>query len=111
MREGPLFAIYDLYPVTPRHTLLITSRHVASSRDLTPEEWLAVHRLAIRVCDQLKLQDPSIEGFNLGVNDGEVAGQSVFHMHFHVIPRRRFDVPVARGGIRGIIPGKADYPG
>ncbi len=108
--DGPCVAIRDHYPVSPGHTLIIPRRHAASFRDLTPEEWAAAHRLAKALASDLQQEDPSIQAFNLGINDGLTAGQTIPHVHIHLIPRRTGDVRRPRGGIRGVIPGKADYP-
>lgn len=108
-RDGPCIAFRDGFPVSPGHTLVIPLRHVASFRDLTPDEWAAMHRLAQRLADDLLADDPSIRGFNFGLNDGVCAGQSVFHCHAHLIPRRDGDHPHPRGGVRAVIPGKANY--
>ena len=80
-----------------------------SFRELTPDEWAAAHRLAQKLAADLQAADPTIAGFNFGANDGETAGQSVFHCHLHLIPRRAGDHPAPRGGIRGVIPHKAHY--
>jgi len=108
--DGPCIAFRDGFPVSDGHTLIIPRRHVASFRNLTPEEIAAIHRLAGKLADELQSEDSSITGFNFGANDGTDAGQSVFHCHFHLIPRRTGDHPSPRGGIRGVIPGRADYP-
>ena len=63
------------------------------------------------LADRLQREDESIQGFNLGINDGATAGQTVFHAHVHWIPRRSGDVRRPRGGVRGVIPGKQDYLG
>ena len=107
--DGPCVAFRDGFPVSAGHTLIIPRRHVASFRDLTPDEWAAAHRLATTLAAELQAADPSIAGFNFGANDGETAGQSVFHCHLHLIPRRAGDHPAPRGGIRGVIPCKAHY--
>jgi diadenosine tetraphosphate (Ap4A) HIT family hydrolase len=108
--DGPCFAIRDLYPVSPGHTLIIPRRHVASFRELTADEWAAVHRLAKAVFEDLAARDGAVQACNLGINDGRLAGQTVPHAHIHLIPRRAGDVRRPRGGVRGVIPGKADYP-
>jgi ATP adenylyltransferase len=108
--DGPCIAFRDGFPVADGHTLVIPRRHVASFRDLTPDEWAAAHRLAIRLAADLQAADPTIAGFNFGANDGAAAGQTIFHCHLHLIPRRNGDHPAPRGGIRAVIPGKADYP-
>ena len=107
--DGPCIAFRDGFPVSAGHTLIIPRRHVASFRDLAPDEWAAAHRLAKKLAADLQAADPSIAGFNFGANDGETAGQSVFHCHLHLIPRRPGDHPAPRGGIRGVIPHKAHY--
>jgi len=101
----------DNYPVTTGHTLIIPIRHIASFQEMSKEEWTAVHELAVLLTAELQKNDPSIEGFNLGINDGETAGQTIPHAHIHLIPRRRGDVENPRGGIRHVIPGKGNYPG
>ena len=104
-----LVAIRDGFPVSTGHTLLIPRRHVASFRDLAPAEWADVLALARDLSAELQASDPSITGFNLGINDGAVAGQSIFHCHIHLIPRRTGDHPHPRGGVRGVIPAKQGY--
>ncbi|MBU0679195.1 MAG: HIT family protein [Verrucomicrobia bacterium] len=111
LRDDLCMAFYDTYPVTEGHVLIVPHRTIASFREMSDEEWLSVLDLARRISGQLRAEDPSIEGFNLGINDGEVAGQTVFHAHIHLIPRRKGDVPNPRGGVRWIFPDKADYTG
>lgn len=109
--EHPLaVAVTDAYPVTAGHTLVLPRRHVASWSELTRPEGLAVDRLAQRVRAQREAEDPSITGFNLGVNDGLDAGQTIPHAHMHVIPRRSGDTSNPTGGVRGVIPGRQHYP-
>ena len=102
-------AIRDGFPVSPGHTLVIPRRHVASFRDLTPDEWAEVLPFVQRLAADLQAADPAIAGFNLGINDGPVAGQSIFHCHIHLIPRRDGDHPAPRGGVRAVIPRKQNY--
>lgn len=109
--DGVCCAIRDHYPVSPGHTLIIPRRHVASFRDMTSDEWNSVHRLAADLAGKMQAEDTSIQGFNLGINDGRPAGQTIMHAHIHLIPRRSGDVRRPEGGIRGVIPGKARYPG
>ncbi|MFV8817131.1 HIT family protein [Haliea sp. E17] len=103
------FAIEDGYPVTPGHALVIPKRHVVDYFGLSTEELLACHALVHELRTLLLDNDETIAGFNLGMNAGEVAGQTVFHSHIHVIPRRAGDVTSPRGGIRHLIPGKGGY--
>lgn len=101
-------ALLDAFPVAEGHTLVVPKRHVASLFDLPEEEQAAVWGLVAVVRDKLmaKLKP---DGFNVGVNDGAAAGQTVMHAHVHVIPRFKGDVADARGGVRWIIPSKAQY--
>jgi ATP adenylyltransferase len=104
-----LFVIRDLFAVTEHHTLIIPKRHVSSYFDLTPEELGEVPSVLKNQKYLIEGIDPSITGFNIGINIGKDAGQTVFHCHIHLIPRRKGDVLNPRGGIRNIIPGKGDY--
>ena len=103
------YAIRDAFPVTPLHTLVIPKRHVRGYFELGRPELNACHRLLEQEKKAIEQADPSVEGFNLGVNDREVAGQSIFHCHLHLIPRRKGDVEDPTGGVRHVIPGKGDY--
>jgi diadenosine tetraphosphate (Ap4A) HIT family hydrolase len=98
----------DIHPVTPRHLLIVTRRHVADFFDTTPEEQASLLLLLRRARAWLQ-HEYQPEGFNVGVNVGEVAGQTVPHVHLHLIPRYRGDTPEPRGGVRGVIPGKQSY--
>jgi ATP adenylyltransferase len=103
------YAVRDGYPATPLHTLVIPRRHVSGYFELGQPELNACHRLLEREKLAIERADGSVEGFNVGVNDGEVAGQTVFHCHIHLIPRRRDDVVDPTGGVRNVIPGKGGY--
>jgi len=108
--DGPIVRVLrDLYPVSDGHLLVIPRRHVASWDDASPEERAAVMMAVDDARALARTRDTSIDGFNIGWNDGEVAGQTVMHLHLHVIPRRRGDVADARGGIRWIFPARARY--
>lgn len=98
----------DTHPVTPGHLLLITRRHVADFFETTAVERLALLDLLQQARDLL-VQERQPDGFNVGVNVGEAAGQTVAHVHIHLIPRYRGDTPVPRGGVRGVIPDKQSY--
>ena len=101
-------AFFDGFPVSPGHALIIPRRHVASLFDLTKEENQDMINLAesVRIIIDEKYHP---DGYNIGVNVGEAAGQSIFHVHMHVIPRYKGDVPNPRGGVRGVIPDKQNY--
>lgn len=101
-------AFYDRYPVSPGHTLIIPKRHVASFFSLNRDEIWKINDLAV-VCKAILQDIYHPTGFNLGVNIGRDAGQSVFHCHVHLIPRYHGDVANPLGGVRGVIPGKQNY--
>jgi diadenosine tetraphosphate (Ap4A) HIT family hydrolase len=101
-------AFIDAFPVTEGHTLIVPIRHVASVFHLSDEEQAAVWKLVAQVRAKLTAQLKP-DGFNVGVNDGAAAGQTVMHAHVHVIPRRKGDVADPRGGVRWIMPTKAPY--
>jgi ATP adenylyltransferase len=103
------FAIRDGFPVTDLHTLIIPKRHVADFFDLYQPELNAIHDLLSRQRQSIMHEDKSVTGFNVGINAGKSAGQTVFHVHIHLIPRRNGDVEEPRGGIRGVIPRKQSY--
>ena len=102
-------AIKDLYPVTEGHTLIIPSRHVESFFELTRDEEIAMLDMLISQKEELSQLDTTITGFNVGINDGEDAGQTIMHCHIHLIPRRKGDMESPRGGVRGVIPDKQSY--
>ena len=102
-------AIKDLYPVTEGHTLIIPSRHVESFFELTRDEEIAMLDMLSSQKEELSQLDTTITGFNVGINDGEDAGQTIMHCHIHLIPRRKGDMESPRGGVRGVIPGKQSY--
>jgi len=101
-------AFLDSFPVNPGHTLIVPKRHVADYFELTIHEqralWLVVNR-----CKALIQKRFNPDGFNVGINVGEMAGQSIFHVHIHLIPRYKGDVENPRGGVRGVIPNKQSY--
>lgn len=103
------YVIIDGFEVTKGHSLIIPKRHVSDYFSLTQAEINAVNQLILIRKDQLTDQDRSIEGFNIGINNGEVAGQTIFHCHIHLIPRRKGDVANPKGGVRHIIPERGDY--
>ena len=108
LETGTTLAFLDAYPVTEGHALVTPKRHVASIFELPPEELDALWR-QVAIVRKLLAKKYSPDAFNIGVNDGPEAGQTVPHAHIHVIPRRKGDAPDPRGGIRWIIPGKAKY--
>jgi ATP adenylyltransferase len=103
------FVLRDKYPVTPLHTLVIPKRHVSGWFDLGISEMNACNDLLLWAKDAIREEDASVAGFNVGVNIDEAAGQTIFHCHIHLIPRRHGDVENPRGGVRHVIPGKGNY--
>lgn len=102
------FANYDNHPVNPGHIKLIPKRHVDLLCELTAEEFIAMRDLMIEAKKLIdKAHHP--DGYNIGVNEGKAAGQTIFHLHIHLIPRYNGDIPHPVGGVRNIIPGKGDY--
>jgi ATP adenylyltransferase len=102
-------ALYDAYPVTPLHALVVPRRHAATYFDLHDPERRAINLLLDEMRRKVLAEDKEVQGFNLGMNCGETAGQTIMHCHVHLIPRRQGDVEQPRGGIRAVIPGKAAY--
>ena len=103
------FAFYDAYPVTSLHTLIVPRRHAITYFDLHDPERRAINVLLDQTRHDVLAADKTVEGFNVGMNCGEVAGQTVMHCHVHLIPRRRGAVDRPRGGVRGVIPDRAAY--
>ena len=101
-------AFFDGFPVSPGHALIIPKRHVSSFFDLSQEERQDLLNLADSV-KQIVEERYHPDGYNIGINVGEAAGQSIFHVHMHLIPRYQGDVPNPRGGVRGVIPSKQNY--
>ncbi|MBC7963616.1 MAG: HIT family protein [Steroidobacteraceae bacterium] len=124
-------AMNDGYPVTPGHTLILPKRHIASFFEATREEQAAMFELLAEMRERLKSLPTSLsereetnhhqsrsekvesfsvpDGFNIGINDGAAAGQTVMHLHIHLIPRYSGDTEDPRGGVRWIMPEKAPY--
>ena len=102
------YADYDSYPVNPGHCLIILRRHIAEYFEATAEEkaaiWALVDKMKPIIDEEFKP-----DGYNVGVNIGKSAGQSVPHVHIHMIPRYRGDMEDPRGGVRGVIPHKQKY--
>jgi diadenosine tetraphosphate (Ap4A) HIT family hydrolase len=102
------YAISDQYPVSQGHTLIILKRHFSSLFEASSEEITAIFDLGKQVQKLLSKQYRP-DGYTVGFNDLEAAGQSIPHCHMHIIPRYQGDVKNPRGGIRGVIPGKQNY--
>ncbi len=108
--DDPLaFVIEDGYPVTEGHSLIVPRRHVADYFDLSRAEKNAIDRVLVNRRAELIASDETITGFNVGINAGASSGQTVMHVHVHLIPRRDRDVQDPRGGVRGVIPEMQKY--
>ena len=103
------FVVRDSYPVTKLHTLIIPHRHVSNFFDLNDNEFNDLNKILKKQRQSLLDLDKEITGFNIGVNAGTDAGQTIMHVHIHLIPRRKGDIENPRGGVRGVIPSKQKY--
>lgn len=101
--------IRDAFPVALLHTLFIPKRHCKDYFELTQAEINAANQLIHTERERLLKLDKTITGFNIGMNCGEDAGQTIFHCHVHLIPRRKGDDESPRGGVRKVIDGKGNY--
>ncbi len=103
-----MFVIYDSYPVTKGHCLIIPKRHIPDYFAMNPTELVdmdaAIIEMKIRLDHQIHP-----DGYNIGINNGEAAGQTIMHLHVHLIPRTHGDMEHPRGGVRGVIPEKQSY--
>lgn len=102
------YVIYDKYPVNPGHALIVPKRHVADYFDLSPVEEIEMWQLVRQMKTHLE-QEYHPSGYNIGINCGKDAGQTIFHLHIHLIPRYPGDMPNPEGGVRGVIPEKQKY--
>ena len=103
------YVSFDSYPVSKFHSLIIPKKHIENYFDLTNDEILACNDLILKIKNKIQSEDISIRGFNMGINSGKIAGQSILHCHIHLIPRRKGDVENPQGGVRGVIPTKQHY--
>ncbi len=108
LESGTAFAIFDKYPVNPGHVLVIPRRHCSSYFGLTTDEQAACWQLLNEVAAIIR-ERFNPDGFNIGINIGRAAGQTVDHVHLHLIPRYDGDVEEPEGGVRGVIPWKRAY--
>lgn len=102
------YAIRDGFPVSTGHTLIIPNRHISSWFKATDEERQGLFKL-LSLAKEVLDDELSPDGFNIGINDGPTAGQTVPHLHIHLIPRYQNDIEDPRGGVRWVIPNKAKY--
>ena len=103
------FVVRDSYPVTKYHSLIIPHRHISNFFDLSDYEFNNLRKILKIERQSLLDLDKDITAFNVGVNSGVDAGQSIMHCHIHIIPRRKGDIDNPKGGVRGVIPSKQKY--
>lgn len=99
--HGSVFAVEDTTPVSRHHMLIIPRRHCRDYFEMNREELCDTRELIEALKTEILSTDSTVMGFNIGVNCGKVAGQTIFHTHIHLIPRRLNDTPAPRGGVRG----------
>ncbi|MCD6527407.1 MAG: HIT family protein [Desulfuromonas sp.] len=104
-----VFAIEDNSPVTAGHLLIIPFRHAADYFSLSQQEHQDALELLCILKGRIQAGDETVTGFNVGMNCGESAGQTIMHTHIHLIPRRDGDVAAPKGGVRGVIPDRLSY--
>ena len=104
-----IYVVRDSFPVTKYHSLIIPHRHVSNFFDLNKDELKDLSVALKKERESLLNLDKKITAFNVGVNSGKDAGQSIMHCHIHLIPRRKGDIENPRGGVRGVIPSKQKY--
>ena len=103
------YVTFDPYPVSSKHCLIIPKRHIKDYFELNENEVTGCDQLIKIIKNQIEKDDKTVKGFNIGINSGKVAGQSIMHCHIHLIPRREGDVENPQGGVRGVIPSKQHY--
>lgn len=108
LRTDKAISFYDNYPVSPGHALVIPKLHIAALMELPDQDLHEIWTLVGQVRTLLK-EKFKPAGFNIGLNEGKAAGQTVPHAHIHIIPRYDGDVPDPRGGVRWVVPAKAKY--
>lgn len=103
-----VYVIYDAFPVTKGHCLIIPKRHIETYFEASYFEVNAIDE-ALRYMNKILDLEYKPDGYNIGINCGEVAGQTIMHLHIHLIPRYKNDCENPKGGIRGVIPEKQNY--
>ena len=103
------YATFDSYPVSSQHCLIVPKRHIKDYFELNKEEVIGCDQLIKKIKNQVEKNDKTIKGFNIGINSGKVAGQSIMYRHIHLNPRREGDVENPQGGVRAVIPLKQHY--
>ena len=103
------FSTFDSYPVSEFHLLIVPKRHIKNYFELSNDEMIACNKIVLLSKNKIEQMDQSIRGFNIGINCGKAAGQTIMHCHIHLIPRREGDVENPQGGVRGVIPSMQHY--
>ena len=103
------FSSFDSYPVSEFHVLIVPKRHIKNYFELSNDEMIACNKIILLSKNKIEQMDQTIKGFNIGINCGKVAGQTIMHCHIHLIPRRLGDVENPQGGVRGVISSKQHY--
>lgn len=103
------YVVEDAFPVTLNHSLIISHDHDLTLDSMTREHELEMLSIIGEIKSKVRALDSAVTGFNIGINEGKDAGQTVMHFHCHVIPRREGDISDPRGGVRGVIPEKQKY--
>ena len=103
-----IIAFIDTYPASPGHTLVVPKRHIPTYFDASEDEILAIGK-AVQICKEFLDNEFNPDAYNIGINNGEAAGQSIKHLHVHIIPRYKGDVEDPKGGVRWILKNKANY--
>ena len=109
MTLGVVAAFEDGNPVTEGHLLIVPLRHTSDWLSMSRQEVLDTDLLIRKLVETIRRSDPTVTGFNIGMNVGRSAGQTIFHAHTHLILRRDNDTPDPKGGVRGVIDGKRSY--
>ncbi len=108
-QEGGMLVVEDIYPVTAGHLLIVPVEHFTDFFTLPENLRRVADHLLFKHRSRIFAEDSSVTGFNIGMNCGVSAGQTVMHAHIHLIPRRDGDTPNPRGGVRGCVPGRMGY--
>lgn len=106
---GTVVAWADQFPVAESHLLIVPRRHCCDFFEMTSAERRDADKALVAMADTIRSSDDTVDGFNIGWNCGEAAGQTVMHAHAHLIPRRKGDVANPRGGVRGVISERQSY--
>lgn len=109
LKTESFYVVEDAYPVTKNHSLIISKEHDLTISSMSKEQYIELANCINKTKELIRLTDSFVTGFNIGINEGKDAGQTVMHFHCHLIPRRRGDMSDPRGGVRGVLPNKQKY--